>query len=127
MVAASGEQFLEGAWRIPYLISILLVAVGVWIRLKVDETDVARISVGDSAIVQIDAFPDTTFTGRVVQISNSSVRGAAAAPSGDQAIDYEVTIELLNAPAETRPGPDGTVEGAAQRHDALTSRPKVVR
>ncbi|WP_369067150.1 MFS transporter [Kocuria carniphila] len=39
VVAASGEQFLEGAWRIPYLISILLVAVGVWIRLKVDETD----------------------------------------------------------------------------------------
>lgn len=39
VVALSGEQFLEGAWRIPYLISIVLVAVGVWIRLKVDETD----------------------------------------------------------------------------------------
>ena len=39
VVAASGERFLEGAWRIPYLISILLVAVGVWIRMKVDETD----------------------------------------------------------------------------------------
>jgi HlyD family secretion protein len=72
-------------------------------KVKVDETDVARITVGDSAIIQIDAFPDTTFTGRVVQISNSSVRTAAAAPGGDQAIDYEVTIELLDAPAETRP------------------------
>lgn len=39
VVALSGEQFLAGAWRIPYLISILLVVVGVWIRLKVDETD----------------------------------------------------------------------------------------
>ena len=39
VVALSGERFLEGAWRIPYLISIVLVAVGVWIRLKIDETD----------------------------------------------------------------------------------------
>lgn len=67
-----------------------------------DETDVARISLGDSAVVEIDAFPDTSFVGRVVEISNSSVR-AAATGSTDQAIDYEVTVELLNPPSETRP------------------------
>ena len=64
-------------------------------KVKVDETDVARIEVGDSAIVQIDAFPDTTFLGRVTKISNSSVKGAATAgSSADQAVDYEVTIQL---------------------------------
>ncbi|MGY4844133.1 MFS transporter [Kocuria sp. MNB10] len=42
VVALSGERFLEGAWRIPYLISIVLVAVGVWIRLKIDETEDCR-------------------------------------------------------------------------------------
>lgn len=72
-------------------------------NVKVDETDVARISVGDSAVVQIDAFPDTTFLGRVTRISNSSVRAAGAGAQPDQAIDYEVTIELVNAPADTRP------------------------
>ncbi|HVZ77213.1 MAG TPA: efflux RND transporter periplasmic adaptor subunit [Gemmatimonadaceae bacterium] len=73
-------------------------------KVKVDETDVARISVGDSALVQLDAFPDTTFLGRVTEISNSSVKNAAAATSsGDQAVDYEVTIRLLNAPPDTRP------------------------
>src|ERR687888_1523224 len=36
-------------------------------KIKVDETDVARIALGDSAIVEIDAFPDTTFVGRVVE------------------------------------------------------------
>ena len=71
-------------------------------KVRVDETDVARISLGDSAVVQIDAFPDTTFIGRVSQISNSSVR-AAVQQSADQAVDYEVTIQLLNAPEETRP------------------------
>ncbi len=71
-------------------------------KVKVDETDVSRINVGDSAVVQIDAFPDTTFIGRVVEISNSSVRGASAATT-DQAIDYEVTVRILNSPPETRP------------------------
>src|SRR6476620_5213175 len=70
-------------------------------RVKVDETDVARIKVGDSSQVQIDAFPDTTFVGRVTKISNSSVK--AVTTSSDQAVDYEVTIQLLNAPPETRP------------------------
>ncbi|HUX33756.1 MAG TPA: efflux RND transporter periplasmic adaptor subunit, partial [Gemmatimonadaceae bacterium] len=73
-------------------------------KVKVDETDVARIAVGDSAVVQIDAFPDTTFVGRVTEIANSSVTGAAATTaSSDQAVDYEVTIRLINVPKDTRP------------------------
>jgi HlyD family secretion protein len=71
--------------------------------VKVDETDVARIAVGDSSVVQIDAFPDTTFVGRVVEISHSSVRGAATGATTEQAVDYEVRIQLLNPPQETRP------------------------
>jgi HlyD family secretion protein len=74
-------------------------------KIKVDETDVARISVGDSAMVEIDAFPDTSFVGRVVEISNSSIKLVGQGPMGqqDQAVDYEVTVQLVNPPAETRP------------------------
>ena len=75
-------------------------------KVKVDETDVSRIKIGDSTVVQLDAFPDTTFVGRVTDISNSSVKAASTGGTGgstDQAIDYEVTIQLLNAPPETRP------------------------
>ena len=73
-------------------------------KVKVDETDVARISLGDSAVIQIDAFPDTTFIGRVTKISNSAVKTAAQQQANaDQAVDYEVTIQLLNTPSETRP------------------------
>ena len=71
-------------------------------NVKVDETDVARLSLGDSTVVEIDAFPDTTFIGRVVEIANSAVLSAAG-QQADQAIDYEVTIELTNAPVDTRP------------------------
>jgi HlyD family secretion protein len=65
---------------------------------------VARVKVGDSAVVQIDAFSDTTFVGKVVEISLSSTAATTtAAANTDQAVDFEVKIELLNPPTETRP------------------------
>lgn len=92
-------------------------------RVKVDETDVARIKIGDPAEVEIDAFPDTTFAGRVVKISNSSVNRTAAAASSDQAVDYEVTIQLLNAPAETRPDFSATAKIVTAQKSKVMSVP----
>ncbi|HEX8724951.1 MAG TPA: efflux RND transporter periplasmic adaptor subunit [Gemmatimonadaceae bacterium] len=90
-------------------------------KVKVDETDVSRIAVGDSAIVQIDAFPDTTFLGRVTEIANSSVSGTTTtATTSDQAVDYEVTIRLLNVPKDTRPDFSATAKViTATRKDVL--------
>lgn len=92
-------------------------------KVRVDETDVARIAVGDSAVVQIDAFPDTTFVGRVSQISNSSVRAGAVQQSADQAVDYEVTIQLLNAPQETRPDFSATAKIVTDMRKTVLSIP----
>jgi RND family efflux transporter, MFP subunit len=90
-------------------------------RVKVDETDVARIKVGDSAQVQIDAFADTTFIGRVTKISNSSVKSATA--TTDQAVDYEVTIQLLNAPVDTRPDFSATAKVITDKRNQVLSVP----
>jgi HlyD family secretion protein len=93
-------------------------------KVKVDETDVSRVKIGDSTVIQLDAFPDTTFVGRVSEISNSSVKGASTggmAAAADQAIDYEVTIQLLNAPPETRPDFSATAKIITdQRKGALS-------
>ena len=92
-------------------------------KVKVDETDVARISVGDSAAIDIDAFPDTTFVGRVVEISNSSVKTAGAAISADQAVDYEVTIQLMNPPEDTRPDFSTTAKVITDSRKSVLSIP----
>ncbi|MGH7465852.1 MAG: efflux RND transporter periplasmic adaptor subunit, partial [Longimicrobiales bacterium] len=74
--------------------------------VRVDETDVPDIHVGDSAAVTIDAFPRQQFTGRVSEISYSSVRSplqqSAAPTQGGQAIDYEIVITLDNPPTSLR-------------------------
>ena len=90
-------------------------------KVRVDETDVARVEIGDSTIVRIDAFPDTTFLGRVVQISNSSVRAATAQP--DQAVDYEVTIQLVDAPSATRPDFSATAQIITDTRKSVLSIP----
>jgi len=81
-------------------------------KVKVDETDVPGITVGDSAALRIDAFPDRVFTGRVTRIGNSAVQaaGAAAATGDQQSVDYEVVITLDHPPAELRPDLSTTAE-----------------
>ena len=95
-------------------------------KVKVDETDVSRIKIGDSTVIQLDAFPDTTFVGRVSEISNSSVKAGSTggtAGAADQAIDYEVTIQLLNAPPETRPDFSSTAKIITQTRTGALSIP----
>ncbi|HEV8362967.1 MAG TPA: efflux RND transporter periplasmic adaptor subunit [Gemmatimonadaceae bacterium] len=92
-------------------------------KVKVDETDVARLALGDSAVVQIDAFPDTTFLGKVIEIAHSSVRNAAAANSQDQSIDYEVTIQLINPPPDTRPDFSATAKIVTDTRKQVLSIP----
>src|SRR5712692_2246876 len=75
-------------------------------KVQVDETDVVRLHLADSVEVTIDAFPDTTFTGRVTKVSNSSILNAGTqTPTGtnDRAVDYQVEVTLDHPPADVRP------------------------
>lgn len=96
-------------------------------RVKVDETDVSHIQVGDSAQIQLDAFPDTTFSGRVTKIANSSVKATNSSStnttSTDQAVDYEVTIKLLNPPPDTRPDFSATAKVVTDTRGHVLSIP----
>ncbi|HEY2807031.1 MAG TPA: efflux RND transporter periplasmic adaptor subunit [Gemmatimonadales bacterium] len=95
------------------------------VQVNVDETDVVRIHVHDSTEISIDAFPDTTFTGRVTEIKNSSIAGATATAAAqlnqDQAVDYEVIVTLDNPPPGVRPDLSATARIiSAKRHGTLT-------
>lgn len=72
-------------------------------KVKVDETDVVRLAMNDSVSVSIDAFPDTTFVGRVTKIGNSATAAAAGTTTTDKAVDFDVEVTLTNPPKDVRP------------------------
>jgi HlyD family secretion protein len=92
------------------------------VNVQVDETDVVRLHLGDSADVSIDAYPDTSFTGRVTKISQSSVRLAAATTS-DRAVDYDVEVTLDNPPPDVRPDLSATAKMVTATRDSALSIP----
>jgi HlyD family secretion protein len=74
-------------------------------KVQVDETDVVRLAANDSVQVTIDAYPDTTFLGRVTQISHSAklTQTQTASGSNDRAVDFDVEVTLDNPPRDIRP------------------------
>jgi MFS family permease len=53
--AISGDQFLIWGWRIPFLLSIVMVAVGLYIRLRILETPTFRRLVAENRIERVPA------------------------------------------------------------------------
>ncbi len=90
--------------------------------VEVDETDVPEISLGDSAVVELDAFPDIQFRGRVTEIGNSAIipPSQTAGTGQSAAIDFEVVITLEDPPVELRPDLSATADIVTDvREDAL--------
>ena len=93
------------------------------VSVQVDETDVVRLHLGDSTEITIDAFPDTTFTGRVTEISHSAVRLGIGGTGGDRAVDYDVEITLDNPPPDVRPDLSATAKIVTATREATLSIP----
>jgi MFS family permease len=49
----AGDQFNSWGWRIPFLISIVMVAIGMWIRLGIAETPVFRRVVAEDRVERV--------------------------------------------------------------------------
>lgn len=80
--------------------------------VEVDETDIPRLSLGDSAMVEIDAYPDKAFAGTVTRIGNSAVRPPASAAGSGQAaaINFQVVVTLEDPPVLLRPDLSATAD-----------------
>lgn len=79
-------------------------------EVKVDETDIVNVKLDQAADVTIDAIPNRTFKGKVIEIGNTAIlrsSGLAAsqsAVSSQEAKDFKVVVALDNPPGEIRPG-----------------------
>jgi HlyD family secretion protein len=96
-------------------------------EVRVDETDIISIRLGQTADVTIDAMPSGTFRGRVIEIGNTAIlrsTGLAAsqsAISSQEAKDFKVVVALDSPPEDIRPGLSCTAKiTTATRQNTLT-------
>lgn len=101
------------------------------VRVDVGENDIPKVHIGDSALIEVDAYNDRKFKGVVTQISSSSTSAqqqtAVSAASGD-VTNYKVYIRLdpdsykdLIDPAKSRnlpfrPGMSASADIMTKRH-----------
>jgi hypothetical protein len=76
------------------------------VRIDVDETDVARVAVGQKAYVTADAFGDRRFAGRVVRIGELLGRKNVRTDEPTERVDTKV-LETLVEPEDGRELPFG--------------------
>ena len=107
-------------------------------EVKVDETDIVNVKLGQPAEVMIDAIPKKTFHGTVSEIGdNAIVRSSGVSTSqqnvaSEEAKDFKVVVTLNDAPTDLRPGLSTTakITTATRSHvisvpiQALTMRTK---
>ena len=93
-------------------------------EVKVDETDIVNVKLGQPAEVTIDAIPKKVFHGVVSEIGNNAVvRSTGVATSqqniaSQEAKDFKVVVTIQDAPESLRPGLSATakVTTATQSH-----------
>jgi len=95
-------------------------------EVKVDETDIVNVHLGQPAEVTIDAIPKKIFHGTVSEIGdNAIVRSSGVSTSqqttaSEEAKDFKVVVNLQDAPMDLRPGLSTTAKiTTATRSNAL--------
>jgi HlyD family secretion protein len=96
-------------------------------EVKVDETDIVNVHLGQPAEVTIDAIPGKIFHGTVSEIGdNAIVRSTGVATSqqtsaSEEAKDFKVVVTLTDPPPDLRPGLSTTAKvTTAARGNVLT-------
>ncbi|NJY64130.1 efflux RND transporter periplasmic adaptor subunit [Salinimicrobium sp. CDJ15-81-2] len=101
------------------------------VEVDVNENDIVKISIGDSTLVEVDAYLKKEFKGIVTEISNS----ANATATADQVTNFKVKVKILKESYEDllegkpanyspfRPGMTATVDIITNRKDNVIGVP----
>src|SRR5213596_2752043 len=85
-------------------------------EVKVDETDIVNVRMGQDADVTIDAVPGKVFKGKVTEIGSQAILRSSglattqSTTSTQEAKDFKVVITIDNPPDNLRPGLSATAK-----------------
>ncbi len=116
--AEVGEIAMEGTFSIQVLMVIADLSV-MEVEVDVDETEIPQVALGQVAEVEIDAFPDDKFEGKVTEIANSPKQNQG----GTGGVDFEVVVTLGEGYTGLRPGLSATANVTTGARDSALSIP----
>lgn len=87
----------------------------------IDENDVIHVSLGDTANISIDAFPDTTFKGIVTEIANTG--STSGQGTQEEVTNFLVKVAMIEKPLRLRPGMSSTVDIITESLDNVIKVP----
>ena len=94
-------------------------------EIEVDETDIPNVTIGQAAVVTIDAVADRMFKGRVTEIGNSPIQTAAQTNNTGQrqATNFKVVVTIDEPVPDIRPGFTCTAEITTARRSNVVAVP----
>ncbi len=88
---------------------------------EIDENDVVLVSVGDSAMIEVDARPDEKFHGSVSEIAHTATtRGRG---TQEEVTNFDVKMRILDNVEKLRPGMSATVDIKTETHHDVLYAP----
>ena len=102
------------------------------VNVDVNENDINRVKVGDSATIEVDAFADKKFKGIVTEIASSSKDVGSTTSTVDQVTNFNVKVRILaesysnitsgakDLPSPFRPGLSATVDIESETVNGLS-------
>ncbi len=95
-------QTVAAAFQTPTLYTIARDLKEMQINTNVDEADIGKIKVGQAAEFTVDAYPETTFAGEILQIRNAPI-------VVQNVVTYDVVIRVDNPDLKLKPGMTASV------------------
>ncbi|MCD6248938.1 MAG: efflux RND transporter periplasmic adaptor subunit [candidate division Zixibacteria bacterium] len=115
-IAAAQTAFTQG--RTLMTISNLSVFE---VEVEVDETEINKVILGQKADIEVDAFPDTTFAGEVVEIGNTAIMIGMG--TQDQSTNFRVKVMFTEANSDLRTGMSASVDVTTCEHNEVLAVP----
>lgn len=104
-----GENVILGTMNNPGTVIMVISDLSeIVVEAEVDETDIAQLALDQEVEIFLDAFPDTTFNGKVTEIGNAAKTSLLT--NQDQVTNFEVTILFTDKVPNIKPGMNASVD-----------------
>ena len=109
-------QTVAASFQTPTLFTIAQDLTKMQIEVSVDEADISRVKLAQKASFTVDAYPEQTFNGKVVQVRSAPV-------ITQNVVTYVVVVNVDNADLKLKPGMTANVAIEVGRKDDVVKLP----